>query len=214
MSASVSPQPDQPVVFDTVVINYFLAAGEIELLAILCGKPIAIPRSVFDPDEDNAGREEGMSELRRGLHLHRRRCEDEGAPPELRVRSERALPEFERLPALLTSGILRVVDLVEAESMLYAELRDAAAVRHFGLVVGLGPGEAAVLAICTNRGWRPATDDTDAIRVAEQLLPGVRPLRIRALLKLAVERRLIDLAKARLIHQTMRDLGFWDKGTL
>lgn len=214
VSGNASPQPDRPVVFDTVVINYFLAAGEIELLARLCGKPLAIPRSVFDPDEEDASREEGMSELRRGLHLHRRRCEDEGAPPEVRARSERALPEFERLPELTSSGVLRVVDLVDAETTLYAELRYAKGVRRFGLVVGLGPGEAAVLAICANRGWRPATDDNDAIRVADQLLPGIEPLRIRALLQLAVDRGLIDLPEARNIHQTMRDLGFWDTGTL
>ena len=214
MSANASPLPEQAVVLDTVVINYFLAAGELELLARLCGKPLAIPRSVFDPDEEDAGREEAMSELRRGLHLHRRRCEDEGTPPEVRARSERVLPEFERLPALVSSGVLQVVDLVDAETSLYAELRDAAKVRRFGLVVGLGPGEAAVLAICANRGWRPATDDTDAIRVAEHLLPGVKPLRIRALLRLAVDRRLVVLSQARVIHQTMRELGFWDTGGL
>ncbi len=214
MCANASPPPEAHVVFDTVVINYFLAAGVIELLARLCGGSIAIPRSVFDPDEDDAGREEAMSELRRGLHLHRRRCEDEGAPPELRARSERALPEFELLPELVASGVLRVVDLQDAEIAPYAQLRDAAAVRRFGLVVGLGPGEAGVLAICATRGWRPATDDADAIRVAEQMLPGVKPLRIRALLRLAVERGIVDPSRARVIHKTMLQLGFWDTGRL
>lgn len=214
MSVNASPLPKRPVVFDTVVVNYFLASGEIALLAELYGQPIAIPRSVFDPDEDDSGREEAMSELRRGLHLHRRRCKDENAPPELRARSERARPEFERLPALVISGVLRIVDLEAAETKVYADLRDAAFVKRFSLVVGLGPGEAAVLAICAGRGWLPATDDTDAIRVAEQLLPGVMPLRIRALLRLAVERGLVDLSRARTTHQTMRDLGFWDRGTL
>ncbi len=209
-----APPPEPLVVFDTVVVNYFLAAGEIALLASLCGKPLQIPRSVFDPDEDDNGREEAMSELRRGLHLHRRRCEDEGAPPELRARSVRALPEFEVLPALVGSGVLQVVDLSDAETRLYAELRDAGAVRRFGRVVGLGPGEAAVLAICANRSWRPATDDTDAIRVAEHLLPDVKPLRIRGLLRLASDRGLVDVARARVIHGTMRELGFWDTGTL
>jgi hypothetical protein len=214
VSANASQLPERPVVFDTVVVNYFVASGEIALLVSLCGKPLAIPRSVFDPDEDDAGREEAMSELRRGLHLHRRRSEDVGAPPELRERSERALPEFERLPDLVTSGVLRVVDLEASETKVYADLRDSAFVKRFGLVVGLGPGEAAMLAICAGRGWPPATDDTDAIQVAEQLLPGVKPLRIRALLRLAVERGLVDMARARTIHRTMRDLGFWDNGTL
>lgn len=214
MSANAPPPPEQPVVFDTVVVNYFLAAGEIRLLADLCGGSILIPRAVFDPDEADGGREEGMSELRRGLHLHRRRCEDAGAPPELRARSEQALPEFEELPGLVHSGVLRVADLQDNELDLYAELREAARTHRFGLLVGLGPGEAAVLAICVNRSWRPATDDNDAIRVAEQLLPGMRPLRIRALLKLAVVRGIVDLPRARAVHRSMRELGFWDTGRL
>jgi hypothetical protein len=78
--------------------------------------------------------------------------------------------------------VLRVVDLNDDELTVYAQLRDAAHVRRYGVLLGLGPGEAAVLAICSKRGWRPATDDNDAVRVAEQLLPRVKPLRIRALL--------------------------------
>lgn len=212
MSASESPQPNRPVVFDTVVINYFLATGEIELLTRLCGEPLLLPRSVFDPDEGDEVREEVMSELRRGLHLHRRRCEDEGAPVEQRSRSELALPEFERLPELASSGVLQVVDLTDEELTLYARLRDAAAVKSFGMFVGLGPGEAAVLAICATREWRPATDDNDAVRVAEKLLIA-KPLRIRALLRSAVDGGLISMARARTIHESMRALGFWDTGS-
>lgn len=210
MSATASPLPNQPVVFETVIINYFLAAGEIQLLAVLFGGSLMVPRAVFDPDEDDAGREEAMSELRRGLHLHRRRCEDAGAPPEQRARSERALPEFEGLPDLVQQGALRVVDLPDEELAVYAQLRDAANVRRYGVLVGLGPGEAAVLAICSKRGWLPSTDDNDSVRVAEQLLPGVKPLRIRALLQLAVDGGLVELGRARAIHETMRNLGFWD----
>lgn len=214
VSASTSRLPDQSTVFDTVVINYFLAAGEIQLLADLFDGSVMVPRAVFDPDEEDTGREEGLSELRRGLHLHRRRCEDDGAPPELRARSERALPEFERLPELASRVVLKVVDLRDDELTVYAQLRDAAHVRRYGALLGLGPGEAAVLAICSKRRWRPATDDNDAVRVAEQLLPGVKPLRIRGLLRFAVDRGAIGLDGARAIHETMRNLGFWDAGRL
>ena len=214
MSASTSRLPDQSTVFDTVVINYFLAAGEIQLLADLFDGSLMMPRAVFDPDEEDAGREEGLSELRRGLHLHRRRCEDDGAPPELRARSQRALPEFERLPEVTSRGVLQVVDLNDDELTVYAQLRDAAHVRRYRVLLGLGPGEAAVLAICSKRGWRPVLTDNDAVRVAEQLLPGVKPLRIRALLRLAVDRGTISLDGARAIHETMRNLGFWDAGRL
>ncbi len=102
----------------------------------------------------------------------------------------------------------------DEELTVYAQLRDAANVRRYGVLVGLEPGEAAVLAICSKREWIPATDDNDAIRVAEQLLPGVKPLRIRALLHLAVDRGLVELDQARTIHETMRNLGFWDAGRL
>jgi predicted nucleic acid-binding protein len=214
VSASTSPLPDRAVVFDTVVINYFLAAGEIELLARLFGGSLTVPRVVFDPDEDDAGREEAMSELRRGLHLHRRRCGDEGCPPELRARSEQALPAFEQLPELVERATLRVVDLADEELLVYAQLRDATHVRRYGLLVGLGPGEAAVLALCVGRGWLPATDDNDAVRVAKQLLPRVAPLRIRGLLRLGVGRGVITLEEARAAHETMRNLGFWDTGRL
>ena len=210
MSANASPE--QSVVFDTVVINYFLAVGEIQLLADLSGGSLRVPRAVFDPDEDDAGREEAMSELRRGLHLHRRRFEDAGAPPELRARSERALPEFEKMPDLVRQGTFQVVDLSDEELSVYAQLREPANVRQYGVLVGLGPGEAAVLAICSKRGWAPATDDSDAIRVAERLIPGVKPLRIRALLRLAVDRSMVDLSRARAIHESMRNQGFWDAG--
>ena len=70
MSADESPER---TVFDTVVINYFLAVGQIETLIGLCGH-LLVPRAVFDPDEPDDLREEAMSELRRGRHLHRRRA--------------------------------------------------------------------------------------------------------------------------------------------
>lgn len=213
LSDNASPS-DQTAIFDTVVINYFLQTERLHLLAELCGGSIAIPRAVFDPDEDDGGREEGLSELRRGMHLHRRRSTEDGAPPEVRDLSSRLLPRFEVLPQLTQQGVLQVVDLTLAELIHYANLRDASYVRRFGLVVGLGPGEAAVIAVCLERGWRPATDDNAAIKVLASLLPHVKPLRIRALLRLAVERGLLAVDEARQIHEEMKSLGFWDKGSI
>jgi hypothetical protein len=212
MCASASP--DRPVVFDTVVINYFLAAGEIRLLAGLFGGALSIPRVVFDPDEADDGREEAMSELRRGLHLHRRRSQEPDSAPDVRARSIEVLPEYEKLPELATSGLLMVVDLSETELGLYARLRDNAHVRQYGRVAGLGPGEAAILSLCHSRAWCPATDDTDAIAVARVLLPGVTPLRIRSLLMLAVDQGAVDAARATAIHERMKSLGFWDREVL
>ncbi|HXG25552.1 MAG TPA: hypothetical protein VNL94_01680 [Candidatus Binatia bacterium] len=214
MSDSASPPPETPVVFDTVVVNYFLAAGEVELLTQLFGQPLRVPRAVFDPDEEDSEREEAMSELRRGLHLHRRRVADKATAPELRDKSIRALPHFERLPGLFESVTIAVLDMDAAELRRYAEMRDPKLAATFGTVLGLGAGEAAMLAICENRKWVPATDDSDAITVAKRLLPGVRPLRIRAILRRAIDAGLIDLGAGRRLHQTMRELGFWDTGQL
>src|SRR5271157_4384574 len=90
-------------VFDTVVINYFLGAGQIETLIAVCG-PLLVPRAVFDPDEPDDLREEAMSELRRGWHLHRRRASGSDIAPHLRARALSVLPHFARLPELASLG--------------------------------------------------------------------------------------------------------------
>jgi predicted nucleic acid-binding protein len=206
MSADESPER---TVFDTVVINYFLAVGQIDTLIGLCGD-LLVPRAVFDPDESDDLREEAMSELRRGWHLHRRRAKGSDIAPHLKARAHSALPHFERLPDLVGQGKLVAVDLSDVDLALYAELRDATRARGFGLTVGLGHGEAAVLALCKSGEYRPATDDTDAIKVAEKLLPGVVPLRIRSLFRLAVQNGLLNADEAIAAHKAMKLFGFWD----
>ena len=64
------------------------------------------------------------------------------------------------------------------------------------------------------RGWRLATDDQAAVDVAKQLMPGMTPLRIRALLQAAADAGLVCIKRAREIHEAMKAAGFWDKGTL
>jgi len=211
MSAS-EQQSDVPVVADTVVVNYFLAVGEIRLLAQLCGGRIYTPRSVFDPDEPDDAPEEALSELRRGLHLHRRRTSEASAEPGA-TRSRLALPHFERLPQL-TRGPIRIVDLTSPELVEFSRLRDPQTAAGYGLLGPLGAGEAAVLAIAGERGWTIATDDQDAIRVAKQLMPKVKPLRIRSLLRKGADMGVIPLDRAREIHDAMKAAGFWDKGSV
>lgn len=212
MSASAQPS-DAPVVADTVVVNYFLAVGEVHLLAELCNGTINVPRSVFDPDESDAAPDEVLSELRRGWHLHRRRAADPDASEPGATRSRNALPHFDQLPDL-SSGPLRAVDLTEEELITFSRLRDGQQAPSFGLVMPLGPGEAAVLSVAATRGWRFATDDQDAIRVAEQLMPGARALRIRSLLRASVNAGIVNIARARAIHAAMKSAGFWDTGRL
>src|SRR5262249_47594780 len=126
------------------------------------------------------------SELRRGLRLHRSRTQDDGVGGELRARSERALPHFERLPELVRSGLLIAIEMSSDELATFARLRDRLYVQRFSLIAGLGRGEAAALAIATARGYDLATDDTDAIKVAAALEPAVPVHRIRGLLLGAV----------------------------
>lgn len=70
-----------------------------------------------------------------------------------------------------TPGALSVVNLSEQELVAYATLRDVDHARRYGLIAPLGRGEAAVLAVAEARGWNLATDDQDAINVAQQLIP-------------------------------------------
>jgi predicted nucleic acid-binding protein len=213
LSGSERPS-ERPVVCDTVVVNYFLAVGQIELLTQLLGGSVQIPRTVFDPEEPDDIADEAASELRQGLRLHRRRTEGDGVGGELRARSERALPHFERLPALAREGPLAILEMTADELALYAQLRDRQHVRQYGLIVGLGRGEAAALAIALTREFDVATDDQDAIRVLQAISPELRALRIRRLLIDARDAGLIDTDAAREIHGAIRNAGVWDSGTI
>ncbi|MGH9360838.1 MAG: hypothetical protein ACRD2T_02910 [Thermoanaerobaculia bacterium] len=211
MSASGSPPEQRPVIADTVVVNYFLAVGALDLLRKLIGGAVRVPRAVFDPDEGDDIAEEATSELRRGLRLHRRRSQDKRITTELQQRSARALPHFESLPKLVARGELVVVDLSETELETFVQLRDKGFVARFSLIAGLGRGEAAALALALGGRYDLATDDEDAIRVLKALRPGLVVMRIRALLRLAVDRGLLGRDAARTIHREMVRAGFWDR---
>jgi hypothetical protein len=210
------PPPDHApdAIVDTVVVNYFLALGRFGMLAELLGGAVCVPSSVYDADDAHVIRDEALSELERGLRLHRRRACDGRLEPRLRERSLRALPHFESLPGLAAEGALVTLTMSPDELRLYAALRDAGASGRYGLLVGLGRGEAAALAIAETRRLRLATDDQDCIRVASARTPGFRPVRIRWLLCEAVRRRLIGLDEARELHASMLAIGFWDRGGL
>jgi predicted nucleic acid-binding protein len=109
---------------------------------------------------------------------------------------------------------LRVVELTDDELVLFSSLRDPQAAATYGLVAPLGAGESAALAVAVERGWRLATDDQAAVDVAARLMPERRPPRIRALLRAAADAELVDIERAREIHEAMKAAGFWDTGTL
>ncbi|MDW8339541.1 MAG: hypothetical protein RMM28_10425 [Thermoleophilia bacterium] len=169
---------------------------------------------MFDPDEPESVADSAASELRAGWRLHRRRAGDERVPAVLRARSERALPHFEGVPALVAEGRLVALDLSDDELRTFAQLRRVDYVRQFARVAALGRGEAAALAIALSRGYALATDDQDAIHVARALAPQLTIRRIRALLLEAVARRLVSSPEAESMHRAMIEAGFWDREEL
>ena len=206
--------PDGLIV-DTVVVNYFTMLGRFPLLAQIVGGSVHVPTVVYEPsDEDIAEDSEALSEIERGRRLHLRRVADDEAAPHLRERSRAALPHFEALKGHVQSGRLIPVALTDAELRAYAEFRDRNSIRHYGLVAGLGRGEAAALAIAETRSMRLATDDQDCIKVAAGRNSMFEPVRIRQLLLLAVEHELIGRGEARSIHLSMVAAGFWDRGRI
>lgn len=213
MSAS-EPPPERQVVCDTVVVNYFLAVGEFELLAKMVGDAVQVPRAVFDPEEPEHIADEAASELRRGLRLHRLRASDDGIGGQLRAKSARALPHFEQLSELCSTGRLVALEMSSEELAIYARLRDRNYVRQFSLIEGLGRGEAAALAIAIERRYEVATDDQDAIKALSALAPELRVLRIRGLLIHAIDSGTIEKSRGQAIHAAMLEAGFWDAGTL
>jgi len=213
MSAD-EPQLVEATIADTVVVNYFLAVGKFHLLANLLGGTVQVPRVVFDPDDSLGAAEEVQSELRRGLLHHERRAADVGLQPRVRRRSMMVLTFFRQLDELASEGLLVPVDLSRPELESYSRFRDADLAQGWGLLVPLGRGEAASVSISLHRSWRLATDDQAAIKVANQLSPATRPLRIRSLLALAIEMRLVSRDEARAIHKDMVDFGFWDSGSV
>ena len=214
MSESESPAEDGLIVADTVVLNYFVAVGEFELLRRLLGGRVHVPRAVFDPDEPDDIAEDAASELRRGLRLHRRRATDRGIGKELRERSAQALPHFERLAEHASRGEIVALELTLDEMRVYANLRDRQFVAQHGRIVGLGHGEAAALAIALKRDAGFATDDQDAIAVALGLRPTMGVHRIRGLLIRAIEENVIEKKRAQDIHAAIVQAGFWDRGTI
>lgn len=206
--------PAEPLIADTVCVNYFLKVGEFGLLQELVGGSVHVPRAVFDPDEPVDAAEEALSELRRGLRYFQRRVADQALDPRARERARTVLQRFERLDDLAGQGAITVVDLTPDELRSYARLRTNETATDLGLVGRLGPGEAACLSIAVHRSWGVATDDNDAIHAAAQVAPQSTIWRIRELLSAAADSGLITDVTARKIHTRMVEAGFWDTGSL
>lgn len=195
-------------VVDTVVLHYFLLADRIELLMELLQPPIGVPRIVYDPD-DAEGSDETVSELRRNIRYEQRIAR---AADVDRVARDRARDQAARLQRIdhFIGGQIDVLDLTHDELDILARLTAQPPEASLGLIVPLGAGEAACIAVALGRQRVLATDDNDALRVLQKL-HRIHPYeRIRRLLIRASNAGLISEKEANKIHMQMRDAGFWD----
>jgi predicted nucleic acid-binding protein len=199
----------EPAVVDTVILRYFLFVDRQDLLVTLLGRPLEVPRVVFDPDEGDVP-ESAMSELTRSMHVQRRAAADPGRLPDARMRAAMNAERLETVYRMSQRGDVDVVDLDTHELEVFASLTSTDGAKELGLHFAIQPGEAACVALAVNRGWVLATDDQDALTALEALSSGHAYERIRRLLRRAAESGEIGKEEANEIHSQMRALGFRD----
>lgn len=204
-------------IIDTVVLMYFLLVGREALLGDLMGRPLQVPFAVYDPEDRNlqegtSPRSELLSEMRQAVR-HYEAAAEAAAESESSDHEIESFNRIKRIDDLYDEGGLVPIAMTSEELLLSARLQSSDASVH-GLKVGLGPGEAACVAISYTREWTIATDDADAYKVLNRLYGDSEyPYeRIRKLLVRAAEEELISSEEANRLHDEMRTLGFWDTG--
>jgi hypothetical protein len=189
----------------TVILHYFLLVEQSELLLELLEPPVGVPRIVYDP-EDGASADVVVSELRQNIRYEERIARTTKADkPEHHDAQQRA----QRLQVIdrLIGDAVHVLDMTDAELDVFERLTAEQPEDELGLVVPLGAGEAACIAIALERGHVLATDDLRALHRLKQDHPYER---IRRLLMRAGENAIIPRGEANDIHRRMREMGFWD----
>jgi hypothetical protein len=201
------PQPS--CVVDTVVLLYFLLAGEAGLLIDTLGPPLATPRIIYDPDEGDVP-DIARSEMTRSVAYHQQIATD---PTHDSTARDRAATNAKRLVAIIElyrANTLVTMDLTIEELGILGNATSPTRCGSYGLLFPLSPGEAACLAIALTRNLPLATDDGDALRALRHARPNHPYQRIRKLLIQSVNQRRISRARANAIHRDMTSLGFWD----
>ncbi len=199
----------EPAVVDTVVLRYFLFVARQGLLVALLGRPLMVPRVVFDPDEGEVP-EPAMSEMTRSIRFQRAAAADPGRLPAARAGAATNADRLRGVYGMYQQGDIEVVGLEPDELELFARLTSGEGVKELGLPFALQAGDAACLALAVKRGWVLATDDQDALKALEALSPGHAYERIRRLLRRAAQQDLISEHEANQLHAEMRHLGFRD----
>lgn len=203
-------EPPKTVV-DTGILMYFLFVQEAELLLDLIGRPVAVPRIVYDPDEGAAIPRRARSEITRSIEYQQGiamdRARDEAVCRQARANAER----LQSIRDLHTAGALTTVDLQPDELRMLSSLTSPSGCKAFNLRFPLGAGEAACLAVSVKRNLVFATDDNDALKALASIPSPHRYQRIRKLLMTAASTGRISRERANAIHAEMRRLGFWDR---
>ena len=199
---------DNKYILDTVVLLYFPLADEGELLGKLIGWPFRVPFAVYDPEEQTIQlgsnpQPELLSEMRQVVTYYEGVAKSTGDTESLwRVSRVDRLYEEERV----------VVEAMKPREQRLADKLQGSDASQLGLLVPLGPGEAACVAIAHEREWTIVTDDTDALKALAELqgTKHFRYERIRKLLIRAAHEQLITEDIANRIHADMVSRGFWD----
>jgi len=197
-------------IVDTVVIRYFLLVEEEDLLLNLLGQAVAVPRVIYDPEEDNDVPELARSEITRSIATQQRNSRDLARDREIRVQAERNATRLLSIHRLHADSLVIVLDLTEEELRIVSSLTSPSGCQAFGLKFPLGAGEAACLAIAVSRNYVLATDDNDALKALASMNSSYPYIRIRRMLIDAFEKGLIAKDEANRIHSEMRRLGFRD----
>lgn len=206
MVSSESPR----TVADTVVLLNFLLVDEFRLLVALVGRPIAVPRVVFDPEASDVP-EVAESEIARSIRYYRRVAGDPARGGPARSTAERSAERVGRLGEHHAAGDIGVIDLSESELALLGRLTSSHSCHEFGLRFPLDLGEAACAALALGHGLTLVTDDRDALKAIEHVSAGHPYERTRRLLIRAANEGLITADQANSIHGEMRRFGFWDQ---
>ena len=179
-------------------MRYFAFVNRADLLAATCGGRIRIPRIVLDPDEDPDSRPAALlSEIGQSERYWAARS-----------READALENWSRLRALRTRTDIETVDLDDEELHIFAEVSSQRFAREAGLAAPLGAGEAAVIAIAENRGWRAVVDDAAAREALALRAPAVYVTTTRELLRRAALDGLVSSSDAENIYAEMRGKGY------
>ncbi len=200
---------DPPAVVDTVVLRYFLFVDQLDLLLELLGRPLGVPRIIYDPDEGDPP-DLATCEIVRSIRYQRQAATDPARDATARATAESNAASLERVHDAHSRGDLVVIDLDPEERRVMSGLTSPSGCAGFGLVLPLDPGEAACIAIAVGRGLCLATDDCDALKALGSIDKSAPYERIRRLLARAAEDQLITNDEANGLHRRMTDLGFRD----